>query len=81
MLVPLMGVAQEKKKEWVPPKRPKLIKWEPPVQEDPELIDEAFGHLVDLTVDAGMGSLGQSTVVDCHDDELNIVRQGDAELQ
>ena len=40
MLVPLMGVAQEKKKEWVPPKRPKLIKWEPPVQEDPELIDE-----------------------------------------
>ena len=44
-------------------------------------MDEAFGHLVDLTVDAGMGSLGQSTVVDCHDDELNIVRQGDAELQ
>lgn len=40
MLVSLMGVAQEKKKEWVPPKRPKLIKWEPPVQEDPELIDE-----------------------------------------
>lgn len=54
---------------------------EPEYQTDPELIDEAFGHLVDLTVDAGMGSLGQSTVVDCHDDELNIVRQGDAELQ
>ena len=37
---PLGNFAQEKKKEWVPPKRPKLVKWEPPVQNDVELIDE-----------------------------------------
>ena len=44
-------------------------------------VREIAADTFDLTVDAGMGSLGQSTVVDCHDDELNIVRQGDAELQ
>lgn len=48
---------------------------------DPELIDEAFGHLVDLVVDGGMGHEGQSTIVDCHEDTPNILRQGDGTLQ
>lgn len=47
---------------------------------DPDLINETFGSLVDLVVDGGMGSLGLSTVVDCHDDDFEIVRQGDGEL-
>lgn len=47
---------------------------------DPELIEEAFGERVDLIVDGGMGRLGETTVVDCQDDEPQIVRQGDGEL-
>lgn len=47
---------------------------------DPDLINETFGAQVDLVVDGGMGTLGQTTVVDCHDDDFEIVRQGDGEL-
>ena len=47
---------------------------------DPELINEAFGAKVDLVIDGGMGHLGESTIVDCHDDSFEILRQGDGEL-
>ena len=48
---------------------------------DPELIDEKFGHLVDLVIDGGIGGLEGSTVVDCTGDEPVIIRQGLGELQ
>lgn len=48
---------------------------------DPELIDETFGNQVDLVVDGGMGTLGESTIVDCRDDEMEIIRQGNGELR
>ena len=47
---------------------------------NPELIDETFGSLVDLVIDGGMGSLGESTVVDCREDDYEIMRQGDGIL-
>ena len=47
---------------------------------NPELIDETFGSLVDLVIDGGMGSLGESTVVDCREDDYEIMRQGDGFL-
>ena len=43
---------------------------------DPELIDEKWGHNVDLVIDGGPGSLTASTVVDCTGPEFTIVRQG-----
>ena len=48
---------------------------------DPELIDEKFGHLVDLVIDGGTGGLEGSTIVDCTGPEPIIVRQGLGELQ
>ena len=48
---------------------------------DPELIDEKFGHLVDLVIDGGIGGLEGSTVIDCTGDEPVIIRQGLGELQ
>ena len=47
---------------------------------DPELIDEAFGDMVDLVIDGGIGTLDVSTVVRCTDDEPEILRQGKGEL-
>jgi tRNA threonylcarbamoyl adenosine modification protein (Sua5/YciO/YrdC/YwlC family) len=48
---------------------------------DPELIDEKFGHQVDLVIDGGYGALEPSTIVDCTGDEPEIIRQGLAELR
>lgn len=47
---------------------------------NPELIDEKYGHLVDLVIDGGMGNIIPSTVVDCTEDEAKIVREGLGEL-
>lgn len=47
---------------------------------NPELIDETFGSMVDLVIDAGIGQLGESTVVDCKEDDYEILRQGDGVL-
>jgi len=43
---------------------------------DPDLIWEKFKERVDLFIDAGHGSHEPSTVVDCVEDEFEIVRQG-----
>lgn len=43
---------------------------------DPELIDEKFGQQVDLVIDGGYGGSIHSTIVDCTDDEIEIVRIG-----
>lgn len=43
---------------------------------DPELIEEKYGHQVNLVVDGGMGGLTPSTIVDCTDHEPEITRMG-----
>ena len=43
---------------------------------DPELIEEKFGHQVELVIDAGFGGMEHSTIVDCTGDEPEIIRAG-----
>jgi len=43
---------------------------------DPEMIYERFVDQVDIIVDGGMGNNVASTVVDCTQDEPQVVRQG-----
>lgn len=43
---------------------------------DPELIDEKFGEKVDLVIDGGIGGIEPSTVIDCRENEPEIIRQG-----
>lgn len=47
---------------------------------DPELIDEEYGSQVDLVIDGGMGGSVHSTIVDCTEDEPEVVREGAGEL-
>lgn len=42
----------------------------------PELIDEKYGERVELIIDGGEGDTEFSTIVNCMDGELEIVRQG-----
>lgn len=48
---------------------------------DPELIDEKFGEEADLVIDGGIGGIEPSTVIDCCDDEPEIIRQGKGILE
>jgi tRNA threonylcarbamoyl adenosine modification protein (Sua5/YciO/YrdC/YwlC family) len=43
---------------------------------DPELIYEKFANVVDLVIDAGYGGNVPSTIIDCTDGEINIIREG-----
>ena len=43
---------------------------------DPELIHERYKDLVDIVIDGGFGGIETSTVVDCTNDEYQIIRQG-----
>lgn len=47
---------------------------------DPELIDEKYGHQVDLVIDAGIGGLIHSTIVDCTGEDPELVRLGAGDL-
>jgi tRNA threonylcarbamoyl adenosine modification protein (Sua5/YciO/YrdC/YwlC family) len=47
---------------------------------DPELIHERFEHLVDLVIDGGYGGNVGTTVIDCTQDEFEVVREGKGEL-
>lgn len=47
---------------------------------DPELIDERYGSTVDMVIDGGIGGIDLSTIVDCTQDELIVVRQAKGEL-
>ena len=47
---------------------------------DPELIHEKYANQVSIVIDGGMGGIEPSTVVDCTDDEFEVVRQGKGEL-
>ena len=42
----------------------------------PELINEKFGQEVDLIIDGGIGGIEHSTIVNCTEDEPEIIRQG-----
>ena len=48
---------------------------------DPELIYEKYRDIVDVVIDGGYGGLEPSTVVDCTEDEIEIVRQGKGILE
>lgn len=42
----------------------------------PELIEEKFGREVELIIDGGIGGIEPSTIIDCTNEEAEIVRQG-----
>lgn len=47
---------------------------------DPSEIYQRLDDKVDLIIDGGMGNLYASTIVDCTNEEVNIIRQGIGEL-
>ncbi len=48
---------------------------------DPEIIKEEYDKLVDAVIDGGMGHNVPSTVIDCSNDDIVIVRQGAGQLE
>lgn len=48
---------------------------------DPELIYEKFKNQVDLVIDGGYGQNIPSTVIDCQNDEFEIIRQGAGNIE
>lgn len=48
---------------------------------DPELIHEKYGDLVDIVIDGGYGKNEPSTVIDCTGSDIEVVRQGEGELE
>ena len=47
---------------------------------DPELINELFGRQVDVVVDGGIGEDIPSTVIDCSEGKLELIRRGKGEV-
>jgi tRNA threonylcarbamoyl adenosine modification protein (Sua5/YciO/YrdC/YwlC family) len=47
---------------------------------DPELIDERYGSAVDMVIDGGIGGIAESTVVDCTQEGVLVLRQGKGKL-
>lgn len=47
---------------------------------DPELMHESYGQSVDLVVDGGIGEVVATAIVDCRGGEVEIVREGNREL-
>ncbi len=43
---------------------------------DPEIINEQFGHLVDMVIDGGIGNTEVSTVISLVSDAPELIRQG-----
>lgn len=43
---------------------------------NPEIMEERFGHLVDLVIDGGAGNIQPSTVVDCTGELPELIREG-----
>jgi tRNA threonylcarbamoyl adenosine modification protein (Sua5/YciO/YrdC/YwlC family) len=48
---------------------------------DPELIYEKFKNQVDIVVDGGAGNLIPSTILNCTEGDIQIVRQGMGEIE
>lgn len=47
---------------------------------DPYLINEQFGHLVDIVIDGGIGGIIPSTIIDCTNGYPELIRQGKGEV-
>lgn len=47
---------------------------------DPELINELFGRQVEIVVDGGIGDDTPSTVIDCSNGNMEVVRMGKGEV-
>ena len=47
---------------------------------DPEEIQEKFGKLVDIIIDGGIGGNEHSTVIECTDNDIYIVREGKGDI-
>ena len=43
---------------------------------DPSLIHEKFENLVDMVIDGGYGGFEGSTVLNCADGEVEVIREG-----
>lgn len=43
---------------------------------DPEIIYKSYEKLVDIVIDGGLGGKNPSTIVDCTNDEIEVVREG-----
>jgi tRNA A37 threonylcarbamoyladenosine synthetase subunit TsaC/SUA5/YrdC len=43
---------------------------------DPELIHEKYRDIVDIVIDGGYGNNIPSTILNCSDGEIEIIRQG-----
>ena len=48
---------------------------------EPYLMHEQYEKLVDIVIDGGVGGTEPSTVVDCTGEEIEIIREGKAELR
>lgn len=48
---------------------------------DPELIYEKYKNIVDVVVDGGYGNNTASTIVECTENDYEVIRQGLAELE
>ena len=48
---------------------------------DPEVINSRYGELVDMVVDGGFGNIYPSTVIDCSNEEFEVVREGLGSLE
>jgi len=48
---------------------------------DPDLIFEKYRGLVDLVIDGGFGSNIPSTIIDCTNDDFELVRQGAGDIE
>jgi len=47
---------------------------------DPELIHEKYGNKVDYVIDGGYGNNQGSTVIDCTNDEIELIREGKGDI-
>lgn len=47
---------------------------------NPELIYEEYDTIVDAVIDGGIGGNQASTIIDCSDDDISIVREGKGEV-
>ncbi|AII51041.1 L-threonylcarbamoyladenylate synthase [Hymenobacter sp. APR13] len=48
---------------------------------DPDLIFEKYRSLVDLVIDGGFGNNVPSTIIDCTNDDFELVRQGAGDIE
>jgi tRNA A37 threonylcarbamoyladenosine synthetase subunit TsaC/SUA5/YrdC len=48
---------------------------------DPSLIHEKFENLVDMVIDGGYGGFEGSTVLNCADGEVEVIREGKGSIE